>query len=149
MSLKGPDRQFQLLIHEVGHRDRNVKGLAYAWGVPEPTLFEWLNPNNEKKFPAGYLPALIADMDDDRLIHYLCDLRGLVAVSRPTHEGMCDRDWLRHISAVTREASEAVTTLADAVADGVVTPEERAACLKEVDEAVAALMALRVELEEE
>ncbi len=143
-----PDKQFEILIHEVGHRDRNLKGIAAVMGIPYPTLAEQVNPDQIKKFGAGDLPLFIKAADDNRLIEYLCNQRDLVAVPISKRgESLDQKDLLNHLAGITRETGEASAVVAESLADGVIDSKERKKCLKEIEDAISALAKLRADLE--
>lgn len=105
------DRQFLMLLHEVGHQDRNLKGIAAVLGVPYSTLAEQLNPNIQyKKFDIGLLPDFLDAADEDnRVLHYLAQRRGGVFVDLAASEAQPTAnlaDCLREFGDMVRAHAE-------------------------------------------
>lgn len=137
-----PDRQFEIVLHRAGHKDRNLKGIAAVMNVPYPTLAEYLNPDiPAKQMKATDLPAFIEAADDNSPIEYLCRLRNLVCFPAPPDIPTLG-EISRQVAESTREFGEMLTELSVSLSDGVLTDAERERCRQEtyqVRQAVAAL----------
>lgn len=140
------DRQFEVLLHEIGHEERNVKGIAAAIKdktgkeLKSGTCNAWLNINrDDMHFPAKWLPTLIETTGNDEPIHFLCRTRGYVAFRcdpSPTVENQAE--WLKKSARLAKESAESVSAIIEAVADGTITKKEREKCMKEAYEAAQA-----------
>lgn len=146
-SSHGPktDRQFEVLLHEVAHQDRNLKGLAAVLRIPYSTLAEQLNPNiRDKKFHIGLLPGLIEAADDNSAIEYLAGQRGLIVITEPNPNGVGRRDWHQMLASSAKEGGEATAALARALAnDGKVNRSEAPEVIREADEAIQVLLSIK------
>lgn len=121
---------------------QTIKAIARRMGgVSEKYLAKQLNPDDctSKLGVDDFVYYLM--VTDLKPLDYLEEVFGRVAVAIP--EGPAERtDWLHHISSVTKEAGDAVSRLAAALADGKVTDRERLECGREVWEAIQALAEL-------
>lgn len=137
------DRQFRRLVHDVA-TSNNLKGIAAIYDIPYSTLAAQLNPNGEEKLDVALLPLIIEAAEDDRVVHYLCSLRSMVAYRIP--EGQCTTVKLARC---VKEFGELMTAGADMDKNGIRTAAEMERVRQEGYEAIQAIAAYLASLDQD
>lgn len=109
-------------------------------GMSERIPREWADPDADRHLPAAAVRVLPLEMRLDMIRALLPE--GYDVVAMPSG-GSAPHASLAHAIAAQREATEACTKAMEAAADGVITREEGAALLRECDEVIPLLMAIR------
>lgn len=121
------------------HRQNTKKAATVMGHSPEYVMSLYSEENClNRHFPFDKLVAVLNYTGDYWLLHWLACQCGYVAFPLPNGAGS-----VRQVAAVLRETAEAADAVLDAEEDGKVTDDERARALKEIDDALRALGALR------
>ena len=119
------------LLHEMPKKHGlSIEWLADHMGVNPSTLQRWLNPHDTLPFPLKKLiPFMKACNNDYSALDVLESRLGRTAVD--LHIGNIKVN-LQTIASLTKEAGEAITALAESIADGEIDEDERRVCIKEL-----------------
>lgn len=118
------------------------KEVAAACAVSETLVYGWEDPDSGKSVPLG---DAMNPATECAVVRLLAKRAGMVAVSLPSVDGV--HDDLAAAFDLQRETSEAVTTHLHAISDGVITRQENAAVRAEIDQAIEALVRVKLSLE--
>ena len=149
MPIFNPQILSRLLYEAPERTGQTLKHTAQRMGgVSDKYLSRQLNPDD----PGAKLGVedfiFFTAVTDFTPLDYIEETFGRVAVPIPQNCNLSQKGWLEHISRVTREAGEAVSALAQAIADEKLTKRERRRCTRETYEAIQALAALWSELKQ-
>jgi len=121
------------------HRQNTKKAATVMGHSPEYVMSLYSEENCiNRHFPFDKLVAVMNYTGDYWLLDWLACQCGHVAFALPNGAGS-----VRQVATVLRETAEAAEAVLDAEADGRMTEDERASALKEIDDALRALGALR------
>lgn len=112
--------------------------------VVQQNMSRYGGPNEPQFMPVDVVADLETDIGDPIITRVLADLAGYSLVKK--REGNNQKPFIQHLSEVTREQSDVVSALADALKDGEVSPDEAQDILKEIEEAEQKLASLKTHL---
>lgn len=141
---------FELLLHELVHENRNLDQFA-AWlrengqcDKSDPTIYAWFNPNRSNcHFPARLMPEFINFFQATEALDFLCRGVGMIALkimNFEQHGNEKTNELLRKSAKLAKESAESVSSILEAIADNHISDKERARCKKEAYEAAVAAM---------
>lgn len=126
------------------HSPLGLKDIALTVGVRPGYLMDSANPDREDtQFQARLIAPVTRVSGNDAIIEQLARDCGGVFVATPTLSG-AHGDIAVHTAAILREVADVIQAPAVALAnDARIDPQECAEMEKQIDEAVAALLALK------
>lgn len=133
----------RMLVRDAG----GLELAAKVTRVERATLSRYENPSTEFFLPADVLLDLEAANGECHVTRYLARALGHVLIELPRLEGT--GAFGEHLGAIAKECGEAISVVGEALAaGGTITAEEvrELDILREIDEAVEKLMALRAAL---
>lgn len=125
-----------------------LEAAATCTNVTYQTLGRYQNVNDASFMPVDVVADLEAEAGDPIVTRALAGLSGFLLVKRPSVTS--GRDWVRHLGGLSKECGEAISRLAEALADdGIVTADEskRLRMRAELRDAMERMAALDLALE--
>ena len=139
----------KLLYESPERTGQTLRKVSRRMGISEAYLSRQLNPED----PGAKLGVedfvYLTEVTDLAPLKYIAQAFGQVLVPLPNTGNTTKKEWLKHIAKVSKEAGEVVCQLSGALADDDdIGPDEAPAVRREVFEAIQALTALWVELQD-
>ncbi len=128
----------KLAVKEAGGQENAVNVTRITRGA---TFSDYANPQRPEMIPLDVAVEIDQFNGNARLVGKAADMLGCLVFRKPE---IAPADTDEHgLLRVAKETTEAIATGWAARADGVVTPDERATELTQIDEAIVALLELR------
>jgi len=148
MKIFNPSVLVEMIYETPGRVGKSLRKLAHDMGVDDKYLSRQLHPEDTGAKLGVVDFVFLLSCSDLKPLDYIESIFDRVAIQINTKNVLQRDDWLTHIAGISKEAGEAVSELATAVADNKLTAQEVKKCKKETYEALQALAALWQDLKQ-
>jgi len=144
MSSKRQPRELTDVIADVIHADRGLaKVIADALPASLAAVYRVADRHDADALKAYWIPTICRVTRSFAILDVLERAVGRVAFVLPRASTADHADIVHHSARAMTEVGEALARIAQSIADGTITPEERTLIEREIDDAHTALAAVR------